>query len=72
MLSCCVLWVKGRARGGALEIIESDLWTPTRIVVIEFPDVKSAQAFVNSDEYAPVKPIRQNSAKCTLFIIDGG
>jgi uncharacterized protein (DUF1330 family) len=61
-----------RVRGGALETIESDLWTPTRIVVIEFPDVKSAQAFVNSPEYAPVKSIRHNSAECTVLIVDGG
>lgn len=60
------------ARGGQLDILESDLWSPTRIVIIEFPDRQSAQAFVDSDEYAPVKPIRQNNAKCTMFIINGG
>jgi uncharacterized protein (DUF1330 family) len=61
-----------RVRGGALDVRETDLWTPTRIVIIEFPDIKSAQAFVDSDEYAPVKPMRQNNAECTLFIVDGG
>lgn len=60
-----------RARGGALDIRETDLWEPTRIVIIEFPDVKSAQAFVDSEEYAPVKPMRQNNAQCTLFIVEG-
>ncbi len=60
-----------RARGGALDIRETDLWTPTRIVIIEFPDVKSAQAFADSEEYAPVKPIRLNNADCTLFIVEG-
>ena len=47
-------------------------WPFSRTVIIEFPDVKSAQAFVDSDEYAPVKPIRQNNAECTLFIVDAG
>lgn len=61
-----------QVRGGELDVRETDLWTPTRIVVIEFPDVESAQAFVDSDEYAPVKPIRQNNADCTLFIVEGG
>ena len=61
-----------RARGGELDIRETDLWTPTRIVVIEFPDMDSARAFVDSTEYAPVKPMRRNNAKCTLFIVDGG
>lgn len=61
-----------RARGGEMDIRETDLWTPTRIVIIEFPDISSARAFVDSDEYAPVQPIRRNNAKCTLFIVDGG
>jgi len=60
-----------RARGGQLDVRETDLWTPTRIVVIEFPDMKSAQAFVDSDEYAPVKPLRTDNAECTLFIVEG-
>ena len=58
-----------RVRGGALDVRETDLWSPTRIVIIEFPDVQSAQAFVDSEEYAPVKPLRQNNAECTLFIV---
>ncbi|RLA43348.1 MAG: DUF1330 domain-containing protein [Gammaproteobacteria bacterium] len=61
-----------RVRGGALDVRETDLWTPTRIVIIEFPDIKSAQAFVDSDEYAPVKPLRQKNAECTLFIVESG
>jgi len=61
-----------RARGGEMDIRETDLWTPTRVVIIEFPDMDSARAFVDSDEYAPVKPMRRNNAKCTLFIVDGG
>ena len=61
-----------RARGGEMDIRETDLWTPTRVVIIEFPDMASARAFVDSEEYAPVKPMRRNNAKCTLFIVDGG
>ncbi len=61
-----------RARGGEIDLFESDLWTPTRIVIIEFPDRDSARAFVDSKEYAPVKPMRQDNAACTLFIVDGG
>ena len=61
-----------RARGGEMDIRETDLWTPTRMVIIEFPDMNSARAFVDSDEYAPVKPLRRNNAQCTLLILDGG
>ena len=60
-----------RVRGGALDVRQTELWSPTRIVIIEFPDVQSAQAFVDSDEYAPVKPMRENNSECTLFIVDG-
>lgn len=60
-----------RARGGAMDVRETELWSPSRIVIIEFPDMKSAQAFVDSEEYAPVKPKRTDNADCTLFIVEG-
>jgi uncharacterized protein (DUF1330 family) len=60
-----------RVRGGEMEVLETDLWTPTRMVIIEFPDMDATRAFVNSEEYAPVKPIRRNNAKCTLTSLDG-
>ncbi|MEX1215955.1 DUF1330 domain-containing protein [Saccharospirillum sp.] len=60
-----------RARGGAMDVREAELWSPSRIVIIEFPDMQSAQAFVDSEEYAPVKPKRTDNAECTLFIIEG-
>jgi len=60
-----------RARGGAIDVIEDTLWTPTRVVIIEFPDSKSARAFVDSEEYAPIKPLRTENADCTLFILEG-
>ncbi|MGI9535664.1 MAG: DUF1330 domain-containing protein [Desulfocapsaceae bacterium] len=61
-----------RVRGGNLDIIENDLWTPTRIVILEFPDVESARVFLDSKEYNPVKQRRHENADCTLFIVDGG
>ena len=60
-----------RARGGELDVRETDLWTPTRVVIVEFPDMDSARAFVDSPEYAPVKPMRRDNASCTLFIVEG-
>ena len=60
-----------RIRGGTMDVLETDLWTPTRMVLIEFPDMESARAFVDSEEYAPVKPLRQQNARCTLAILDG-
>lgn len=60
-----------RTRGGDMDVLEVDLWTPTRIVVVEFPDMQAARDFANSDEYAPVKTIRHANAKCTFIIVDG-
>jgi uncharacterized protein (DUF1330 family) len=60
-----------RVRGGQMDVRETELWSPTRIVIIEFPDMKSAQSFVDSEEYAPVKPKRTENAECTLFIVEG-
>ena len=60
-----------RSRGGAMDVLEDDLWTPTRMVIIEFPDMDSARRFANSDEYAPIKAIRHANAKCTLAIVEG-
>ena len=59
------------ARGGALETLESELWSPTRLVVIRFPDMAAARAFAEDPDYAPVKAIRLGAAKCTVAIIDG-
>ncbi|MCB1382803.1 MAG: DUF1330 domain-containing protein [Notoacmeibacter sp.] len=60
-----------RARGGELEVIDKDLWEPTRLVIIEFPDMASAKAFAHSADYAPVQAIRHANAKSTVVIIDG-
>jgi uncharacterized protein (DUF1330 family) len=60
-----------RVRGGDMEVFETDLWSPTRMVIVEFPDMQSARAFVESEEYAPVKPLRRDNARCTLAILDG-
>ncbi|WP_419910889.1 DUF1330 domain-containing protein [Hoeflea sp.] len=60
-----------RARGGEMDIVESDLWSPTRIVIVEFPDIQSAREFVESDEYAPVRAIRRANAECSFVIVEG-
>jgi len=59
-----------KARGGNIDLIENTLWTPTRIVIVEFPDVKAARNFIDSKEYAPIKLLRTENADCTLFILD--
>ncbi len=59
------------ARGGALTVKESDLWTPTRLVLIRFPDATTAQRFYDSPEYAKALPISKESARRTMVMLEG-
>jgi len=58
-------------RGADIDLVEHELWKPTRIVVLRFKDRQTARTFLDSDEYAPVKAMRHKYADSTLFIIEG-
>jgi uncharacterized protein (DUF1330 family) len=60
-----------RARGGAFEIVEGDLWRPTRLVLIEFPNREQAKKAIESEEYRAVAPLRHSNARSTLVILEG-
>ena len=57
-------------RGGAFEILEGD-WTLNRLVVIEFPSIKAAKEFYDSEEYSPVKAIRLKATNSNLVLVEG-
>ncbi|MBV9654953.1 MAG: DUF1330 domain-containing protein [Acetobacteraceae bacterium] len=57
-------------RGGAFETLEGD-WHPKRLVVLEFPSVDRAKAWVNSAEYAPARALRQRASNTNLVVVDG-
>lgn len=59
------------ARGGAMQIKEADLWAPSRLVLIRFPDVATAERFYNSEAYQQVLPISKESARRTTVILEG-
>ena len=42
-------------RGGSHEILDGD-WKPTRVVVIEFPDMVALKAWYHSPEYQLLAP----------------
>jgi uncharacterized protein (DUF1330 family) len=58
-----------RARGDRMEVMEADLWSPTRLVLIEFPTFEAATEFVNSKEYAPIKALRHANADTTAVVV---
>ena len=58
------------ARGGRTETLEGN-WAPRRLVMLEFPDMASAQAWLGSPEYAPARRLRQRSAKSNIILVEG-
>jgi uncharacterized protein (DUF1330 family) len=59
------------ARGGDLILKETDLWSPTRMVLIRFPDTASANRFYESAEYQAILPISKQSARRTMVMLEG-
>ncbi len=59
------------ARGGNLTLKETELWSPTRMVLIRFPDAASANGFYESPEYQAILPISKQSARRTMIMLEG-
>jgi uncharacterized protein (DUF1330 family) len=59
------------ARGGALDLCETDLWSPKRLVLIRFDSAEQARRFYNSPDYQSVLPISKASARRTVVILEG-
>ncbi len=57
-------------RGGQIEVLEGD-WQPNRIVVLEFDTIEKARAWVNSEEYAPARKLRQAAARSRMIVVAG-
>ena len=57
-------------RGGAVEVKEGS-WTPTRLVVLEFPTMEQARRWYHSPEYAPALALRLKAANSKLILVDG-
>lgn len=58
------------ARGGRCETLEGN-WIPKRLVILEFPSFEQAKAWMESQEYAPAKRIRQKASKSNMVVIEG-
>ena len=57
-------------RGGKVEVIEGD-WSPSRLVVLKFPDMEKAQAFNASAEYEAARQSRQGIAVMRMVLVEG-
>jgi len=58
------------ARGGELAVLEGD-WEPSRLVVLEFPDLEAATRWYASDDYQQVKRLREGAARLRMVAVAG-
>jgi uncharacterized protein (DUF1330 family) len=58
------------ARGGRTDVLEG-AWTPSRLVMLEFPTVEQARAWWSSPEYADPKRMRQRSSTTNMVLVEG-
>jgi uncharacterized protein (DUF1330 family) len=57
-------------RGGSMEVLEGE-WDTRRIVVIEFPDLAAAHVWYDSEDYAPLKTLRQSGSDTNIILVEG-
>ena len=58
------------ARGGTVEQLEGE-WSPSRLVILEFPTVEQARKWWDSPEYRPARDIRQSCATTQMVVTQG-
>jgi uncharacterized protein (DUF1330 family) len=58
------------ARGGKTETLEGD-WSPSRLVILEFPTADRARSWWASTEYAEGKAMRHRSARSRMILTEG-
>ena len=57
-------------RGGRSENVEG-IWPFQRTVVLKFPTYDMVKKWHNSDEYKPIRKIREDNSECNAIIIEG-
>lgn len=58
------------ARGGETIVLEGSV-TPKRTVVMEFPDLETAQRWYHSPEYVAARHARAGAAQMTMIAVAG-
>lgn len=57
-------------RGGEHQVLEGD-WEPTRLVVLEFPDLTQAHEFWHSDDYGEIVEWRRAATNSRVVLVEG-
>jgi uncharacterized protein (DUF1330 family) len=58
------------ARGGELAVLEGD-WDPSRVVILEFPDLEAAKRWYDSAEYVEARKLREGAANLRMVAVQG-
>lgn len=58
------------ARGGHAELLEGED-PPKRIVLLEFPSMDQAKAWLDGSEYRPARDIRHRAARTRMVLVEG-
>ncbi len=57
-------------RGGEFQVLEGP-WTPSRLVVLKFPDRAAALRFYDSETYRQAREIRRDAGIMRMVVVDG-
>ena len=57
-------------RGAPYVTLEGN-WQPTRLVMLEFPSMESAQGFYDSPEYAAARAVRAGVSDFDMLLVEG-
>lgn len=57
-------------RGGQVEALEGQ-YDGQRLVVFEFPSMEAIRTVWNSDDYIPVKKLREGAGEVTVWAVPG-
>ena len=57
-------------RGGRSENVEG-IWPYQRTVILKFPTYEMVKKWHNSEEYKPIRKIREDNSECNAIIIEG-
>jgi uncharacterized protein (DUF1330 family) len=57
-------------RPGSHEVLDGH-WHPTRVVIVEFPDMATLKGWYDSPEYRPLIELRRGAGEDVLIALDG-
>jgi uncharacterized protein (DUF1330 family) len=56
--------------GGEMDVVEGG-WHPNRVVILEFPSYGQLKEWYESDDYRPLRDLRQGSSEADIVLVDG-